>query len=212
MLCWVDVYKHNEPFTVLCKPVWFRFRFREWYCTRADIWFLGIGPHVRRAGGAWGRARDPPRRHIRSRRIPHNGVAGRTCGMAYPPAEHGGQTCHGRPMQWACRRARPGALAPHNIDPENAAHIMRMGRSKRRPQPAARGSLPFQSGIWLGAGRRYGTPPRSRTFPMIPLPDVSEGVCTIRTGAPEEQCRCAAYAPRPHMAHTPQTDGGLQIL
>ena len=24
--------------------------------------------------------------------------------------------------------------------------------------------------------------------------------------------RCAAYVPRPHMAHTPQTDGGLQVL
>lgn len=164
------------------------------------------------AGGARGRAGDPPRRHIRSRSAPHNGVAGRACGMAHPPAECGGQTCHGRPVQWACRRARPGALAPHNIDPENAAHAMRAGRSKRRPRPATRGSLPFQSGMWSGAGQKYGTPPRSHTFPMMPFPDVSEGGCAIRTGAPEEQGRCAAYAPRPHMAHAPQTDGGLQIL
>ena len=47
MLCWVDVYKHNEPLTVLCKPKRFRSPFSETILHVCRGMVLDINPHIR---------------------------------------------------------------------------------------------------------------------------------------------------------------------
>lgn len=118
-----------------------------------------------------GRTRSSPCRHAK-RKVPHNGVAGRAYGTAYPPAGQRDWTYHGRPRKCACRHAGSGALAPHkDTNPENAAHPMRTGRPKRRPaRPQEALCHSSTRYTWERTGWKYGMVPTSHTFSLIPHP------------------------------------------